>query len=177
MVIEAGQTLALRFKEKGQYLRSFVADDSLFIDIMMNVGIIFYAAQQTGDDEPAAHRQPALPDDPPLPGARRRQHRRTRASSTRNRRVPAPEHPPGLARRFVLGARAGLGAVWLRHGLRASPAMPRFLHTAEACARLLHRAHARPRRAAERLGRAEPALPYESSAAAIAASGLLTWPS
>ena len=49
MVVEAGRTLSLRFKEKGQYLRSFVADESLFIDIMMNVGIIFYAAQQTGD--------------------------------------------------------------------------------------------------------------------------------
>lgn len=49
VVIKAGQTLALRFKEKGQYLRSFVADESLFIDIMMNVGIIFYAAQQTND--------------------------------------------------------------------------------------------------------------------------------
>jgi unsaturated chondroitin disaccharide hydrolase len=41
--------LGLRFKEKGQYLRSFVADESLFIYIMMNVGIIFYAAQQTND--------------------------------------------------------------------------------------------------------------------------------
>lgn len=51
VIIEAGQTLALRFKEKGQYLRSFVADESLFIDIMMNVGIIFYAAQQTDDDD------------------------------------------------------------------------------------------------------------------------------
>jgi unsaturated chondroitin disaccharide hydrolase len=50
VVIEAGQTLARRFKEKGQYLRSFVADESLFIDIMMNVGIIFYAAQQTHDE-------------------------------------------------------------------------------------------------------------------------------
>ena len=48
-VIQAGRTLALRYKEKGQYLRSFVSDDSLFIDIMMNVGVIFYAAQQTGD--------------------------------------------------------------------------------------------------------------------------------
>jgi unsaturated chondroitin disaccharide hydrolase len=35
--------------EKGQYLRSFVAPESLFIDIMMNVGIVFYAAQQTSD--------------------------------------------------------------------------------------------------------------------------------
>ncbi|HLA43477.1 MAG TPA: hypothetical protein VJZ27_08590, partial [Aggregatilineales bacterium] len=36
VVIEAGSTLALRFQEKGQYLRSFVAQESLFIDIMMN---------------------------------------------------------------------------------------------------------------------------------------------
>ena len=49
VLIEAGRTLALRFQEKGQYLRSFVADNSLFIDIMMNVGIIFYAARETGD--------------------------------------------------------------------------------------------------------------------------------
>jgi unsaturated chondroitin disaccharide hydrolase len=49
VLIEAGKTLALRFNEKGQYLRSFVAENSLFIDIMMNVGIIFYAARETGD--------------------------------------------------------------------------------------------------------------------------------
>ncbi|MBE0698869.1 MAG: glycoside hydrolase family 88 protein, partial [Anaerolineaceae bacterium] len=46
VVVEAGRTMALRFQEKGRYLRSFLAQDSLFIDIMMNVGIIFYAAQQ-----------------------------------------------------------------------------------------------------------------------------------
>jgi len=49
VVIEAGRTLALRFQPQGKYLHSFVAPDSLFIDIMMNVGIIFYAAQQTED--------------------------------------------------------------------------------------------------------------------------------
>ena len=49
VLIEAGKTLALRFQDKGQYLRSFVSEDSLFIDIMMNVGIIFYAARATGD--------------------------------------------------------------------------------------------------------------------------------
>lgn len=48
-VITAGQTMGLRFQEKGGYLRSFVAQDSLFIDIMMNVGIVFYAALATGD--------------------------------------------------------------------------------------------------------------------------------
>lgn len=49
VILEAGKTLALRFQEKGQYLCSFVAPNSLFIDIMMNVGIIFYAAQQLDD--------------------------------------------------------------------------------------------------------------------------------
>ena len=46
VLIQAGTTMSLRFKEKGQYLRSFVSEDSLFVDIMMNVGIIFYAAQK-----------------------------------------------------------------------------------------------------------------------------------
>ncbi|MGF1634825.1 MAG: glycoside hydrolase family 88 protein [Phycisphaerae bacterium] len=50
VVIRAGQVLAMRFKEKGQYLRSFISDESLFIDIMMNVPVIFYAAQKTGDE-------------------------------------------------------------------------------------------------------------------------------
>jgi unsaturated chondroitin disaccharide hydrolase len=49
VLITAGRTLALRFNSKGRYLRSFVAPESLFIDIMMNVPIIFYAARATGD--------------------------------------------------------------------------------------------------------------------------------
>jgi unsaturated chondroitin disaccharide hydrolase len=49
VLITAGRTLALRFNPKGRYLRSFVAPESLFTDIMMNVPIIFYAARETGD--------------------------------------------------------------------------------------------------------------------------------
>jgi unsaturated chondroitin disaccharide hydrolase len=49
VVVEAGRTMALRFQDKGGYLRSFVSPDSLFIDIMMNVGIVFHAARETGD--------------------------------------------------------------------------------------------------------------------------------
>jgi unsaturated chondroitin disaccharide hydrolase len=49
VVITAGQTMGLRLNEQGNYLRSFVAPESCFIDIMMNVGIIFYAANKTGD--------------------------------------------------------------------------------------------------------------------------------
>jgi unsaturated chondroitin disaccharide hydrolase len=51
VLITAGRTLALRFNKKGQYLRSFVAPESLFIDIMMNVPIIFYAARESGDTQ------------------------------------------------------------------------------------------------------------------------------
>jgi unsaturated chondroitin disaccharide hydrolase len=51
VLVQAGRTLAMRFMAKGQYLRSFVAPESLFIDIMMNVPIIFYAARETGDAE------------------------------------------------------------------------------------------------------------------------------
>lgn len=49
VLIQAGRTLAMRFNAKGKYLRSFVSPESLFIDIMMNVPIIFYAARETGD--------------------------------------------------------------------------------------------------------------------------------
>jgi unsaturated chondroitin disaccharide hydrolase len=49
VLVEAGATLARRFREKGHYLRSFIGENSLSIDIMMNVGIIFYAARESGD--------------------------------------------------------------------------------------------------------------------------------
>ena len=51
ILIQAGRTLAMRFITPGKYLRSFVAPESLFIDIMMNVPLIFYAANATGDQE------------------------------------------------------------------------------------------------------------------------------
>ncbi len=49
VLIQAGRTLAQRFRDKGGYLCSFLGPDSLFIDIMMNVPIVIYAAQQSGD--------------------------------------------------------------------------------------------------------------------------------
>jgi unsaturated chondroitin disaccharide hydrolase len=51
VLIQAGRTLALRFRERGGYLCSFVGPDSLFIDIMMNVPLIFYAANESGDEQ------------------------------------------------------------------------------------------------------------------------------
>jgi len=50
LLVQAGKTMAMRFMENGQYLRSFVEPASLFIDIMTNVGVIFYAGLKTGDE-------------------------------------------------------------------------------------------------------------------------------
>jgi unsaturated chondroitin disaccharide hydrolase len=49
VIIQGGKTMATRFNSKGTFLRSFLAPDSIFIDIMMNVGIIAVAALETGD--------------------------------------------------------------------------------------------------------------------------------
>jgi unsaturated chondroitin disaccharide hydrolase len=49
VLVDAGRTLALR-RQKGGYLSSFIGPESLFIDIMMNVGIIFWAANAAGDE-------------------------------------------------------------------------------------------------------------------------------
>ncbi len=49
VLITAGRTLALRFNPLGRYLRSFMGPESLFIDIMMNVPLIFHAAREAGD--------------------------------------------------------------------------------------------------------------------------------
>jgi len=51
VVVQAGRTLALRFNQAGRYLRSFVAPESLFIDIMMNVPIIIEAGLITGEQD------------------------------------------------------------------------------------------------------------------------------
>lgn len=49
VLIQAGRTMGLRFQKTGRYLSSFIGPQSLFIDIMMNVGIIFYATRETQD--------------------------------------------------------------------------------------------------------------------------------
>src|SRR3569623_407694 len=51
VLVRAGRTLASRFMTKGRYLRSFVAPESFFIDILMIVRLIFYAANETGDKQ------------------------------------------------------------------------------------------------------------------------------
>jgi len=48
-VMHAGRTLAMRFNERAGCLRSFHGDNSNFIDVMMNVGLIFYAGIAADD--------------------------------------------------------------------------------------------------------------------------------
>ena len=91
VLVQAGQTLAERFNEQGGYLRSFIAEDSMFIDIMMNVGIIYYAARETGDrtlrDIAIRH----CAHDAPGAGARRRIHGARRHLRCGDGRVPAAD--------------------------------------------------------------------------------------
>ena len=49
VIIQGGRTMATRFNSAGKFLRSFLAPNSIFIDIMMNVGIIAVAGLETGD--------------------------------------------------------------------------------------------------------------------------------
>lgn len=49
VLITAGRTLAGRFMEKGQYLCSWVDPGSTFVDIMMNLDLIYRASVLSGD--------------------------------------------------------------------------------------------------------------------------------
>lgn len=51
VLIRGGRTMARRLQPNGGYLSTWVDPGSTFIDVMMNVGIIFWAA--TLDDDPA----------------------------------------------------------------------------------------------------------------------------
>jgi unsaturated chondroitin disaccharide hydrolase len=172
VVIEAGRTLALRFKEKGQYLRSFVAEDSLFIDIMMNVGLIFYAAQQTGDEDlRRIATQHCLTT---------RRYLVRGDGSTAHEGIFNLETGEFLRQSTHQGWRSdstwARGQAWALYGFGTAYTFTQdihFLQTAEACANyyLEHTpAHGVP---PNDWDEPEPKLPYESSAAAITASGLL----
>lgn len=54
VLVTAGRTMAARLQPAGGYLSTWVDPGSTFIDVMMNVGIIFRAAELSGDDALAA---------------------------------------------------------------------------------------------------------------------------
>lgn len=132
VLVHAGQTLAMRFEERGQYISSSVARNSLFINIMMNVGIIFYAARETGD---LMLREIAL-----------RHALTTRRvlvrgdGSTAHEGIFDEETGEFLRQSTQQGYRAGScwsrGLAWAMYGFTTTYEYsrdPRFLETAEAC--------------------------------------------
>ncbi|HLY18640.1 MAG TPA: glycoside hydrolase family 88 protein [Bryobacteraceae bacterium] len=172
VLIEAGRTLALRFQEKGEYLRSFVSPDSTFIDIMMNVGIIFYAARETGDQSL-------------LNIALRHGHTTRRVlvrgdGSTAHEGLFDLESGEFLRQSTQQGARAdscwSRGLAWSLYGFGTAYVYvrdPLFLATAEACADF-YISHTPPDGVPPWDYDAPPEIRMlqDTSAAAIAASGL-----
>lgn len=51
VAITAGRTLGGRFLESCQMIPSFIAPESTFIDVMRNIGLVFWAALETGDED------------------------------------------------------------------------------------------------------------------------------
>jgi unsaturated chondroitin disaccharide hydrolase len=172
VVIQAGRTQALRFNEQGRYLRSFVAPESCFIDIMMNVGIVFYAAQQTNDrDLLRIATEHCLTT---------RRYLVRGDGSTAHEGIFDPQTGAFLRQTTHQGWRDdsawARGLTWALYGFGTAYTFTsdeRFLDTAQRCADfyIAHTpAHGVP---PNDWDEPLPTIPYESSAAAIAASGLL----
>ncbi len=49
ILVDAGRTMAGRFNQAGRYLPTWVAPGSTFVDVMMNLDIIYEAAEISGD--------------------------------------------------------------------------------------------------------------------------------
>jgi unsaturated chondroitin disaccharide hydrolase len=172
VIVEAGSTMALRFKEKGQYLRSFISDESLFIDIMMNVGIIFYAAQQKQDANLLRiATQHCLTS---------RRYLVRGDGSTSHEGIFNTETGEFIRQSTHQGWRDdsswARGLTWALYGFGTAYSFThdaRFLQTAEACANYYIEHTSENGVPPNDWLEPNPIVTYESSAAAIAASGLL----
>lgn len=172
VVIEAGRTMALRFREKGQYLRSFVDESSTFVDIMMNVDVIFFAAVQTGDRS--------------LDDLARRHSLTTRRylirgdGSSAHEGIFDTETGEFLRESTHQGWRSdsswARGLTWALYGFGTAYSFTndgRFLTTAEQLADFYISRTPRHGVPPNDWEEPMPSLPYESAAAAIAACGML----
>jgi unsaturated chondroitin disaccharide hydrolase len=171
-VVQAGRTMALRFNEGAGFLRSFLAPDSTFIDIMMNVGIIFYAAERTGDEELRR-----IADTHCL---QTRRHLVRGDGSTAHEGIFDLETGEFLRQSTQQGLRAdsswARGQAWALYGFGTCYAFTgdsRYLDTASRCADFFIEQTGPDGVPPNDWDERNPRVAYESSAAAIAASGLL----
>ena len=170
-VIQAGRTMGLRFNEEGKFLRSFVAPESCFIDIMMNVNVIFHAANETGDADLLRKAMEHC--------LTTRRYLVRGDGSTAHEGIFDLERGEFLREATHQGWRNdsswARGQTWALYGFGSASRLSgdeRFLDTAERCADFyIERTptHGVPPNDWEE---PSPRRPYESSAAAIAATGL-----
>ena len=172
VVVTAGATMGHRFNERGQFLRSFVAPESTFIDIMMNVGIIAHAAQELGDDDLLRKvTEHCLTT---------RRYLVRGDGSTAHEGIFDLETGEFLRQSTHQGWRAdsswARGQAWALYGFGTIYRFtrdPRFLDTAQRCADFFVRSTDEGGVPPNDWMEPSPARRWESSAAAIAASGLL----
>jgi unsaturated chondroitin disaccharide hydrolase len=171
VVIQAGRTLAKRFQEKGGYICSFEGEQSVYIDIMSNIGLVFYAAQQT-DEENLWHIA--------------RQHCTTNRrylvrgdGSTAHEGIFDPQTGCFLQQQTRQGWRAdsswARGQTWAIKGFSEAFGYTHdkaFLDTAERLAEFYIQHTPEQGIPPNDWDEPAPQLPYESSAAAIAAGGM-----
>jgi unsaturated chondroitin disaccharide hydrolase len=171
VVVEAGRTQALRFNPQGGYLSSFLSPQSTVIDIMMNVCVVYHAGAETRD--------PALREVADRHCLTTRRFLVRGDGSTAHEGIFDLETGAFLHHSTQQGWRPdstwARGQAWALYGFAQAYQLSgdrRFLDTACRCADyFIERLppHGIPPNDFEE---PNPPLPYESSAAAVAADGL-----
>lgn len=172
VLITGGRTMAGRLQPAGGYLSSWVDPGSTFIDIMMNVGIVFRAADYTGDQT--------------LHEVAMRHCRTTRRYLLRGDGSTLHEgwFDPDTGEFLRAGTHQGWrpdsswarGQAWAIYGFDDAyrhTGDPQFLDAARRAADYFIERTGEPGVPPNDWDEPEPALSCEASAAAIAASGML----
>ena len=172
VVVQAGRTMGLRFNENAGLLRSFLAEDSTFIDIMMNVGIVQYAAEASDDERLAAIAEAHCMNT--------RRHLVRGDGSVSHEGIFDVETGEFLHQSTQQGWRSdstwARGQAWALYGfgtMYSLTGVAEYLSTARACADFFIARTGPDGVPPNDWDQPSPALRHESSAAAIAASGLL----
>lgn len=172
VIIQAGRTMAKRFNSTGKYLRTWVDRGSTFIDVMMNVDLVFQAAELSGERGLAdIARQHALTT---------RRFLVRGDGSTAHEGWFDPDTGEFLRAATHQGFRADStwvrGHAWAIYGFGSVYARTRderFLDTARRCADFYIDQTGTRYVAANDWNDPAPEYPYEASAAGIAAAGML----
>lgn len=172
VIITAARSLATNFSEAGSYLRTWVDPGSTFIDIMMNLDVLYFAAEVSGD----AH----LAEVATRHALTSRRYLVRGDGTVAHEGWFAPESGEFLRVSTHQGWRSDSswvrGLTWAIHGFTSCwlrTGEDRFLDTARRCADEYIRRTGRRFVPPNDWDEPNPALPYEASAGSIAAAGML----